>query len=443
VCGGQSITVKRGNYRYDLGPHNIHSERDSVIDFLKKNAGKDFVKHKYRSQIYFRGHRINYPLTGVDVLRSINLLTAFGCGLSFIWAHFVSFFIPSFRDDGSYEKWIVNRFGRKFYNIYFGPYSDKVWKIHPSKISDIVAKKRIAVSGILELIHSIFFKKQTYHPENPELIDNHYHQDGVGAISDFFEKGIIEGGGRIIKEATVEKIEVVKSKIKKIYYSKQGRTECLQAGEEDGHDLEVLSSIPVNEMILMLDADVPENVKEAAQGLDFTSEVFLFLDVKKPDIFKISLLYFSEPEFPFNRAYDVGIFSRRMVPEGKNALCLEVSCNYDDDMWKADDEQIFEKCILPLEKHNLLNRQDIENYHTKRLKHAYPRFRVGYEDKLKAIFDYLFTIRNLTSFGREGLFTYANVDDVIWMGFEVAKNVAYNNRIKLSIKELLPNYISF
>lgn len=444
VCGGQSITFQENGYKYDLGPHNIHPQRKSIINFLKGNLGNEFVHHKFSSQIYFRGHRIDYPFVGVDILKSMDLFTIISCILSFILSRISSFFMPKFKDNGNYKTWIINRFGRKFYNIYFGPYSEKVWNMSASEISDIVAKKRIAVSGIIELIHSIIFKQQKYHPENPSTTDNYYPQNGVGSIIDFFVRGILEGGGKIITRAAIEKVVVNQFNIKQIFYSINGKTECFNFQlEGENSACKVLSTIPINELIMMLEGDVPEAVETAARQLDFTSEVFLYLNVDKPNIFNIPLLYFSEPEFPFNRIYDVGIFSREMVPEGKNALCLEISCKYNDEIWNMDNDTLFKKCLEPLEKHNLLSSKDIETYHTRRLKHAYPCFRVGYERKLNTIFNYISRIRNFYSFGREGLFVYANVDDAIWMGFEIAKNVNYCDRIGLTIKELLPSYISF
>ena len=55
-------------------------------------------------------------------------------------------------------------------------------------------------------------------------------------------------------------------------------------------------------------------------GIDFSSMALLYLNINLPSAFDVGLLYFSEPEFPFNRIYDVRIFSPEMVPEGKNAL---------------------------------------------------------------------------------------------------------------------------
>jgi protoporphyrinogen oxidase len=96
-----------------------------------------------------------------------------------------------------------------------------------------------------------------------------------------------------------------------------------------------------------------------------------------------------------------------------------------------------------LERHRLLDRNRVEDYHIRRLEHAYPRFRVGYQRRVQTILDFVDAVENLTTFGRQGLFTYANVDDAIWMGFEIAKSLPYRKRMPLPLKELLPTYIDF
>lgn len=443
-CGGMAATFERDGYRYDLGPHNIHTQRPSVYRFLKQSLGQGVREEKVLPQIYFQKRRINYPLVGTQVLQALPLWSSAACGLSFLWCRARALFSSALQDDGTYKTWVVNRFGQRFYDIFFGPYTEKTWGISPSQLSDIVAEKRIAIRGLPELINSILFKKELSHPENPRLVTNLYPLRGVGEIMDFFKAGIIEWGGTILTSCDVKKIVMDGNRVTKIHYSEQGETKVLDFQAEGvSENWQVISTIPINEMVLMLDGNVPQPVRESAGGLDFSSMTLLYLDLNQPDAFGVELLYFSENEFPFNRIYDVGLFSRNMVPEGKTALCIEMTCSFGDEIWNMDEKALFEKCILPLEKHGLLSRDKVENFHVRRLIHAYPRFRVGYQQKLRTVVDYLANIKNLTTFGRQGLFAYANVDDVIWMAFEVAKQLPYRDRITLPIEELLPEYISF
>ncbi len=444
MCGGQSITFARDGFRYDLGPHNIHSRRQSVLDFINRILDHQMVQTRMDSQIYFRRRRVSYPLVGSQVLRSLPWLTSMGCGLSFLATRVRATFSPRFRDDGTYESWVVNRFGRRFYDIFFGPYTRKTWGIPPSQLSDIVAQKRIAIRGIPELIRSILFKKEIYHPENPRLVKNLYPTTGVGRISEFFADEIRRAGGTLLTRCRVKSVLMAGRRATSIGYEEDGVAKTLDFRAEGGSETwQVLSTLPINELVLMLGGEVPDPVRAAAAGLDFTSEVFLYLDLNTPDAFGVQLLYFSEDEFPFNRIYDVGLFSRAMVPEGKNALCVELTCNYQDELWRLDDQSLFEKCMLPLERHGLLTRNRVTSFHVRRMPHAYPRFRVGYDQKLRTIFNYLAAVDNFMTFGRQGLFCYANVDDVIWMAFEIVKELPYRDRMSLPIEELLPDYINF
>jgi protoporphyrinogen oxidase len=446
VCGGQSLTFEKDGYRYDLGPHNIHSRRKSVLEFLGKHLGDGIADHPMQAQIYFRGQRIHYPLVGVQVLQSLPFATTLACGCSFLWRRAQSLLRPSFHDDGTYETWVVNRFGRRFYDIFFGPYTQKTWGIPPAELSETIAQKRIAVRGIPELINSVLFKKELYHAENPRLIRNLYPRLGVGTITDFFVDGIRRKGGIIENNYVVEKICLEGNRVVAIGFAAEDAMGGMLDFRDEGgpENWQVFSTLPINELMFMLEGhDVPDAPRYAAKELDFTAEIFLYLNLKQVDAFHVELLYFSENEFPFNRIYDVGMFSRAMVPEGKNALCLELTCTYNDAVWRLTAPEVFEKCMLPLERHGLLNRQAVEAYHIRRLAHAYPRFRVGYQQKLRTIFDYLTTLSNLKTFGRQGLFAYANVDDVIWMAFEMVKELPYRERLSLPIEELLPEYINF
>ncbi|MHB8773435.1 MAG: FAD-dependent oxidoreductase [Syntrophales bacterium] len=445
VCGGQSLSFEHDGYRFDLGPHNIHSKHRAILDFLASNLRDEWTERKLRAEIYFRHKRVEYPLVGIQVLKFLPLGTSFMCGVSFAWQRLLSLFQPSFKDDGTYETWVVNRFGRRFYDIFFGPYTQKTWGVKPSELSDIIGKKRIAVKSIVELIKAVFFKTESYHLENFRLIRQCYPKHGVGRISDFFAEGIIKGGGKIITNATVRRISIENTKITEVDYEQGGIITTIKChgDAESVEEREVISTIPLNELILSIDSNIPLNVRNAASSLDFTSEIFLYLKVTGETIFNVPIFYFAETEFPFNRTYDIRLFSEHMVPKGKNAICLELTCREGDDRWNMSDDEVFESCIAPLEKHGLLDRLRVEGYVVRRLRHAYPLFRVGVEKHLKVLYDYLFTIDNLESFGRQGMFAYANVDDVIWMGFEVAKNLSVKKRMRLHLEELMPTYVNY
>jgi protoporphyrinogen oxidase len=445
--GGAASTFEKGGFRYDLGPHNFHPSRKSIIKFVRTNFQERLLTlDNPQVKIYFLGKDYNYPL-GPQIFHVLPFFTTFLCGVSFMWQRLLLFLGLATPEDGSYKVWVTNRFGKKFYDIFFGPYTEKTWGFPATELSDTVAIKRIPVKGLSDLIRSLVFNTNPHDPKHSQTHEdmvNVYPKTGIGEISDFFVNEIKKFGGKIFTGCNVNGIAMEGKRVAGIHYSQGGQNKYIDFHQEGGlEDWAVISTAPITELLLMTQANLPVEVIEAARGLDYSSMVLLYLDINKPDVFGNHLYYFTEDEFPFNRVYDVGLFSRDMVPPGKNAICLEFSCTYKDDIWNSQLDQIFNLAITPLEKHGLLKRTDIESYHTRHLQYAYPRFRVGYKEKLRTIFNYIETVENLDTIGRQGLFSYANVDDVMWMAFQITKHLCYKDRLYLPLEELLPEYIDY
>jgi protoporphyrinogen oxidase len=444
--GGAAATFERDGFRYDLGPHNLHPNRKSIIRFFDRTLGSRLHELKDpKIQVFFRGRRFKYPLTA-QLFSVLPIFTTLLCVVSFLWQRILHF-AGYTKDDGSYKTWVTNRFGRKFYDIFFGPYTEKTWGFPASQLSDIVAIKRIPVKQLSDLIKSLLFKTNPHDPKHSQThskMVNVYPKTGVGEVSEFFASELTAHGGEIIKGCLVDRIDVAGNYVTGVSYTQQGQPRYIDFKTDGGPEQwTVISTAAINDLILMMNGDVPEPVVSSAKGLDYSSMVFLYLKVNKPDIFGNHLLYFSDKEFPFNRVYDIGLFSRDMVPEGKNAICLEFSCTLGDATWNASPETIYEMAIAPLEKHDLLKRSEILGYHTHRLKNAYPRFRKDYQVKLRTIIDYVEQVVNLETFGRQGLFSYSNVDDVVWMAFQITEHLRYRDRFPLPMEEIIPEYIDF
>ena len=52
------------------------------------------------------------------------------------------------RADVSFEDWVVQRFGRRLYDAFFGPYTHKLWGIPPTEISADWAAQRISLPSL-------------------------------------------------------------------------------------------------------------------------------------------------------------------------------------------------------------------------------------------------------------------------------------------------------
>lgn len=434
--GGLSLTFSDDGYLFDLGPHNIHTIYPDIITFLKKTLRGDLYRHNPKVKILFRDRLVSYPLKGINVFKALPIAVIIPAGFSFFWAR-LKMFLRDPRDDDSFESWIKNRFGRILYNYYFGPYAQKAWKINASDISSYVAEKRVPILSITDYIRGLFKKKpKKFHSEDWSQIHHFYPRKGVGQITDYLSNGIVENNGRIEKQVEVLSIDGKDRQVESVTYKQNGVIKTIETDF-------LFSTIPINDFVKLLNLNVPEEVKSAALELDYCSETLLYIKTSRTKIFDTPLTYFSDPEIKFNRIYEVGAFSKDCVPPGKSAICVEFTCNIGDDIWSATSEQLYNYTIKELARLGILNRKDVEGYLIRKITHAYPRFRIGFEERLKLILEYLSTIENAITLGRQGLFCYANVDDVLHMGFRATEMLSTIRRKGLDYSELFPKYVFF
>jgi protoporphyrinogen oxidase len=170
-------------------------------------------------------------------------------------------------------------------------------------------------------------------------------------------------------------------------------------------------------------AEAPGEVRQAAQALDYCSAVLLFLKVNRRNVLPSAMLYFSDPNIPFSRIYDVGMYSSAMVPDGKTMICLEFPCNLGDAIWLDSEANIGKIAIEILAREGVLSQEDVDGFFIEKISHSYPRFRLGFQKRVQQCFGFFARFENFISFGRQGSFAYLNTDGVINLGFNAADAV--------------------
>lgn len=414
--GGLAVTKERDGFEYDLGPHNIHTVHEHVLSFLRRNFDQSLFEHSPKAKILKRGRFIDYPLRGIRVITSLPVWKLIPAGLSFFMAR-VRMFFKRRRIDLSFESWISNRFGRLLFKEYFRPYAEKVWGISADQIDRYVGEKRVPVISLTELLRAALFGT-TAGADHPEFLDhNYYLRHGIGETVRFFVREIDRSGVKTILNAEVRRIAVTGGAVRSVAFG-NGR-----APEEEIKADYLLSTIPLNALVPLFETSTPSRVKDAAAGLDYCATVLLFLRLNREEALPSSMLYFSEPGVRFSRIYDVGMYSRAMVPRGRTMLCLEFPCSAGDDLWRTEDGDLAEEAIRVLERDGILTARDVEGWHTEKISHSYPRFRVGFQDRVAGCFEFLRSFRNLLSYGRQGSFAYLNTDGVMNQGFKAASAV--------------------
>lgn len=421
IAGGLAITKSHDGFRYDLGPHNIHTRHDHILKFLKRTFSSLF-SYAPTFKVHKNGVFVPYPLRGLKVITSLPAWKVPVSIASFLAAR-IKMFAGEPGDDASFGAWIRNRFGNVLYREYFYNYPKKVWGIDPDEIDRHVGEKRIPLLSLAEIIRSMVLGRKP-RLDHPEVTDaNFYLREGIGELPDFFAKEFRKHGGTIHFNA--EPLSVL--------HDGQSVTGVIVNTNEMRCDA-LLSTIPLADFIRLFKA-APDDLTKKIQQLDYCASVLLFLKINRAGVLPATMVYFSESEILFSRVSDFGAFSDTMVPAGKTLLCFEFPCTVGDALWNRTAKELAEHASEVLGDKRLVSPSEIEGSFVEYVSHSYPRFRKGFSENRSAALNFLAGFRNVISYGRQGGFSYVNTDAVTDMGFNAADAVIMAEAMGFSLVE--------
>jgi protoporphyrinogen oxidase len=187
----------------------------------------------------------------------------------------------------------------------------------------------------------------------------------------------------------------------------------------------VLSSIPVTELIMILEPGAPDEVKEAARKLRYRDLVVVAVMFNRERITQDSWIYIPDPAIVFGRLHEPTNWSPAMSPPGKTSLVFEYFCFETDPVWSMKDDELADRALKEFARIQLA--PGAEKYAfdhcVVRARKAYPMHDIGHEKHLDKIKSYLEGIGNLVLMGRYGQFVYNNMDHSIETGIHAAQMV--------------------
>jgi len=413
--GGLSKSIKRGGFIFDLGPHQIHTQDSRVIEFLRILLKEDFcIKKKKPSQILF-GREINYPLRLNDIFSKLPLSVSVSSFFSFLFQRIRNLFIKEPLE--TFESWVIHHFGKKMYQIYFKPYTTKVWGVDPVYMTAQCARERIAVQNLTDVLlyaissHFLKYSKHNNLPHSPYQQIFYYPRLGIGQFCDQMVQFITGGGGEFR----------VGSRVSRVVINGDSKVVFCENGDRFEADY-LISTIPVDSFQMMIETD---NFANPREQLNYRSLIFVLVSVNKERVSANHWIYFPDKDCIFQRTSEFKNFSTAMAPAEQTGICFEIPCDYSDNIWQMDDKKLFERCIEDSENQNFICRDWVSDFYVVRERYAYPTFNLGYEKKLERIMNFIGQFNGVYTVGRQGFFKYINIDDVLIMGFETAQKIVF------------------
>ena len=113
-----------------------------------------------------------------------------------------------------------------------------------------------------------------------------------------------------------------------------------------------------------------------------------------------------------------------MLPtEGTTCLGLEYFCFEGDAFWSLADEKLIALASQELVKLGFVHASDIEDGTVVRMPKAYPIYDLNYSDSLNAVKQFLNSLKNFQTVGRNGLHKYNNMDHSMLTAIEAVEHI--------------------
>ena len=418
VVGGISRTAMRDGWRFDIGGHRFFTKVKPVEDFWFEILGPDeFLRRPRMSRIYYRGKLYDYPIKPGNALRNLGPVEAVRCGFSYLWAR-----VRPPQDQSTLEGYIVANYGRRLYNHFFKTYNEKVWGVSASEIAADWGAQRIKGmslwAAVWEPIRAKFFGGRDKGKQVTSLIEEfNYPKYGPGQMWERCTELVTEQGSTVEFDARVTRIE-----------HQDGRAVAVTTttnGVETRHECtDVISSMPISQLLEAMDPPVPDDVLKAAKSLRYRDFMTVALVVPENFGFQDTWIYIHDPDVEVGRIQNFSSWSPYLVKDGRTCLGLEFFVQEGDEMWTKSDEDLVEQGKRELAHLNLVDPGKVEDGYVVRMPKAYPFYDWVYKQNVQTLRDWLeANTPNVHPVGRNGMHRYNNQDHSMYTAMLTVENL--------------------
>src|SRR5688572_10855102 len=243
--GGLAKSITLWNQRVDIGPHRFFSSDTRVNEFWLEIVENRYEMVDRLTRIFYNNRFFYYPLKPLDAFAKLGVIESINCFFSYLKEK-----LSPTEFKGDFESWVIGRFGKRLYELFFKTYSEKLWGIKCTELDAAFAAQRVKKLSLWEAIKNAFIGGT----KHKTLVDEFaYPHRGTGMVYEIMSEKFQANGGRLRLETPVEKVVTTDGAVTGL---------ILTSGEELKFD-HVISSMPLSLLVSRLDA-APDEIREMA-----------------------------------------------------------------------------------------------------------------------------------------------------------------------------------
>lgn len=367
AVGGLARSFKWHGFDCDLAPHRFFTVDEELLRQVQALVPMRRLTRK--SRIRLRGQWIRDPVNLFEVLYKFMPTES----ARILW-HYA---LRQRQQEDSFEALVLNNYGRGLNELFFKPYSEKLFGIPSSEISPVWGRRKIRVSGIRDLVR-----------RDPRLYFQHFYypvENGYGAIAERLNADVRD---RVHLQSRVVGLTRLAS----------GGYECRFEGPArstvDRFDV-LVSTLPMPELGALLGFRV---------RLRFRPMTLLYLLVGVDRVSDCHWCYFADRDVIVNRVAEFKHFSAS-PPQGTTVLCCEIT---DTDRFSI------ERVVDELSRADFLPPgAPILDTKVIRLERAYPIYDRSYDEEIGLARTRFADHPRIYHIGRQAQFVHKDVDEIL------------------------------
>ena len=411
--GGISRTVSYKGYRFDIGGHRFFSKSQAVEQLWTELLGPELLDRPRLSRIYYREKFFDYPIRPLNVLRNLGVSESLRALASYAHAR-----LRPVREPRNVEEWVTNQFGRRLYEIFFRTYTEKVWGMRCTEISNDWAAQRIKGLSLKTAIFNGVGGSRRQSTTIKTLTDRfRYPRLGPGMMWEAARDRVVAGGGNVLLGRKVVGLE-------RTDHGWRVRA-CGPAGTETFPADHVIYSAPMQSLATMLEPPLPDTARTSAGALRYRD--FIMIALMLPDRRPIpdNWIYIHDPSVRVGRIQVFKSWSQDMVPDpAMTCVGMEYFCFEGDGLWSSSDDELLALAGRELETLGLAARADVVDGHVVRQPKAYPVYDAEYVRHVQTVRDALASAYpGLHLVGRNGMHKYNNQDHAMMTAMLTADEI--------------------